>query len=407
MADGADDPTPPRNGFWRVARIVGTVVLCILAVIDTAVWNTAADGTFWPLVILVPSVAAVIWPVSRRPSWLTPELRAAVPAAASLAFTVGNHLSGGPQLGGPGEALSLLCLLLITIRRAHPARLAPIAALVALAVVALPLRERAADPGVFDDQFGVAAVLALLAAVFSGLGGYLRTVDERYRRRRVALVDARRAERLAMAADLHDFVAHHVTGILVQAQMGQAVLTLHPERLGPILAGIERAAGETLESMRRTVDVLRTEPGTTADGNRTAGDLASLPGLVDGFSRAGPVVTLLPYPDMPEDLPHEVQVAAFRVVQEALTNVRRHGADASEVTVELRYAKRRLTVLVRDNGTTPAPPDVARGTGFGLTGLDERVTALGGRLTAGPRPGGGWELTATLPTTRHERGTGS
>ncbi|MEU4157370.1 histidine kinase [Actinoplanes sp. NPDC026670] len=400
MAEGEDDPAPPRKGFWRVARVIGTAVLCILAVIDTAVWNAEADAAFWPLVILVPSVAAVLWPVSRRPSWLTPELRAAVPAAGSLAFTIGNHLSGGPQLGGPGEALALLCLLLITVRSAHPARLAPVASVVALAVVALPLRQRSEDPGVLDDQFGVVVVLALLAAIFSGLGGYLRTMDERYRRRRVALVDARRAERLAMAADLHDFVAHHVTGILVQAQMGQAVLTLQPERLGPILVGIERAAGETLESMRRTVDVLRTEPGTAADNNRTAGDLAALPGLVDGFSRAGPVVTLLPYPEVPADLPHEVQVAAFRVVQEALTNVRRHGADASEVTVELRHAAHRLTVTVRDNGTAPAAPDVARGTGFGLTGLDERVTALGGRLTAGPRPGGGWDLTASIPDRR-------
>ncbi|WP_143134168.1 sensor histidine kinase [Actinoplanes philippinensis] len=393
-----DDP-PPRTGFWRGARIAGTTVLCVLAVVDLAVWNTAVDGTFWPSVILAPAVAAVVWPASRRPPWLTPEVRAGVPATASLAFTVLNHLGGGHLTAGPGEALALLCLLLVAVRGVRPSRLAPIAATVALAVVALPFRERPADESLFDDQFGVAVVLALLTAIFAGFGGYLRTMDERYRRRRAALVDARRAERLAMAADLHDFVAHHVTGILVQAQMGQAVLTLQPERLGPILAGIERAAGETLESMRRTVGVLRTEPGAT-DGTRPAGDLAALPGLVEDFSRAGPPVTLLPCPEIPADLPHEVQVAAFRVVQEALTNVRRHGADAAEVTVELRYADRRLTVVVLDDGTTPAAGDVARGTGFGLTGLDERVTALGGRLTAGPRAGGGWELTAVLPATR-------
>jgi signal transduction histidine kinase len=394
-----DDSAPPRTGLRRAARIGGVAVLCLLAVIDLAIWGVTTTGVPWPAAILALGLAAVIWPAHRRPPWLTPEVRVGVPAVASLAFTVGNHLTGGPRLGGPGELLTLLCLLVVAVRGVRPSRLAPVAAAVALAVVALPLRERATGPGVLSEQLGVVVVLALLVALFAGVGGYLRARDERRRRRRAALVEARRAERLAMAADLHDFVAHHVTGILVQAQMGQAVLTIQPERLGPILEGIERAAGETLASMRRTVDVLRMEPGTP-DAPRPAGDLAALPGLIDSFSRAGPPVTLRPHPGVPADLPHEVQVAAFRVVQEALTNVRRHGADASEVTVDLQYGAQRLSIAVRDNGTTPASSDIAHGTGFGLTGLDERVTAFGGRLHAGPRPGGGWELTAVLPATR-------
>jgi signal transduction histidine kinase len=154
--------------------------------------------------------------------------------------------------------------------------------------------------------------------------------------------------------------------------------------------------------MRRTVDMLRTEPGT-GDAPRPPGDLAALPELVGGFSAAGPPASLRSAPDIPADLPHEVQVAAFRVVQEALTNVRRHGADAREVTVDVDYAERTLGITVRDDGTRPATGAVARGTGFGLTGLDERVTALGGRLRAGPRPGGGWELKASLPAARDLR----
>jgi signal transduction histidine kinase len=392
-----DDQAPSRIVLRRVGRIAGITVLCVLAVVD----QLALSAGPWPAVILALGLAALLWPARRRPPWMTPEVRAGIPAGASLALTVGNHLTGGPYLAGPGEALVLLCLLLVAVRGARAVRLAPVAATVALAVVTLPFRSRPAEPDAADDRIGVSVALALAAVVLAGLGGYLRAMDERQRRRRAALVDARRAERLVMAADLHYFVAHHVTGILVQAQMGQAVLTVQPERLGPILAGIERAAADALASMRRTVDVLRSEPGS-ADAPRPAGDLAALPELVDGFSAAGPPVVLRPYPGVPADLPHEVQVAAFRVVQEALTNVRRHGADASEVTVGLDYDERSLTVTVRDNGTGPATGVLARGTGFGLTGLDERVTALGGHLRAGPRPGGGWELTASLPAARHD-----
>ncbi len=390
-----DESTAPRAGLRRAARIAGIVVLVALAVVDVASWNIAPAAAPWSAPVLALALAAVLWPAGRRPRRLTPELRVLVPAVASLLFTAGDRLAGVGFLGGPGEALALLCLLLIAVRTIRSPLVAPVAATAALAVVVLPLRMTPVEPRDPGDQLGAAVVLALVAAVFAGLGGYLRVADAR---RRAAVARVRRAERLAIAADLHDFVAHHVTGILVQAQMGQAVLDLQPERLGPILRGIERAAGETLASMRRTVDVLRDEPDATS-APRSAGDLAALPGLVEDFNRAGPPVTLRPHHRLPEDLPREVQAAAYRVVQEALTNVRRHGADAGEVTVELRYAGGTLTVVVRDDGTTAGAGAIAHGSGFGLTGLDERVTALGGRLRAGPRPGRGWELVAELPAT--------
>ncbi len=104
---------------------------------------------------------------------------------------------------------------------------------------------------------------------------------------------------------------------------------------------------------------------------------------------------------MPDDLPHEVQAAAFRVVQEALTNVRRHAADATEITVRLRHDGRRLEVGVTDDGRGGTQlPAAAHGGGFGLVGLTERVTALGGDLCAGPPAGQaqGWEVRALFPT---------
>jgi signal transduction histidine kinase len=251
-------------------------------------------------------------------------------------------------------------------------------------------------------------VLMLLVGAVAGFGGYLRTLDQR---RGVAVTDTRRSERLAMAADLHDFVAHHVTGILVQTQMARLMATTEPEGLDPVLAGIEHAATEALASMRRTVGLLREGPdhaagpgsgagsGSGSGDRRPAGDLAALADLVDGFGRpVGPKAVLRRDPSVPPELPHEVQAAVHRVVREALTNVRRHAADATEVTVGLTYDSGSLRVTVTDDGRGGAPmPHAARGGGFGLVGLAERVTALGGELRVGPRPGHGWQVEALLP----------
>jgi signal transduction histidine kinase len=127
------------------------------------------------------------------------------------------------------------------------------------------------------------------------------------------------------------------------------------------------------------------------------GDLAGIEDLVERFGGPGQKV-VLDRGGVPDDLPHEVQAAAFRVVQEALTNVRRHAADATEVTVRLGLDGGRLTVSVADDGRGGSPlPDAAHGGGFGLVGLKERVTALGGELTAGPRARHGWETRAAFP----------
>jgi signal transduction histidine kinase len=239
---------------------------------------------------------------------------------------------------------------------------------------------------------------------FAGFGGFLRSTD---RQRREAVSEVRRAERVEIAADLHDFVAHHVTGILVQTQMARMLAAdpaSAPDRLDPVLAGIEHSATEALASMRRLVGVLRTH-STDAEGDgaaapvRPVGDLAQLADLVDDFTRVGPRAELTRAPSVPAALPHEVEAAAFRVAQEALTNVRRHAADATLVRVGLSFADNALEVCVRDDGHgSTALPHAARGGGYGLVGLGERVSALDGELTAGPWEGG-WEVLARLPVT--------
>ena len=117
----------------------------------------------------------------------------------------------------------------------------------------------------------------------------------------------------------------------------------------------------------------------------------------------GQKVTVDRVPALGDDLPHEIQSAAFRVVREALTNVRRHAADADEITVGLHRAGDSLEVKVTDDGRGGTQfPASARGGGFGLVGLAERVTALGGTLDAGPRDGHGWRVRALLPAGRRK-----
>ncbi|MBP5865093.1 MULTISPECIES: sensor histidine kinase [Streptomyces] len=396
-------PTTTRSRRQGCLRAVGITTLVLLSATDVLI-AVVNDKTFWPVLVLLSlGLAAILWPSASRPAWLTPRLRAAVPAGVSLALTAVARTTEPIRMFGPGEVAVLLCLLMIAVRTCPPRWAWLCAVLTGGAAIAAPLRFYAT--GTQDDLLilGIALVVALLAGVVAGIGGYLRSLDHR---RGVAVAETRRLERLAMAADLHDFVAHHVTGILVQTQMARMMATTEPDRLDPVLAGIEHAATQALDSMRLTVGILREGPEQTAplepSGGRPVGDLSALAELVDGFGGpTGPKAELHRDASVPRNLPHEVQAAAYRVVQEALTNVRRHAADATEVTVALAHADDTLRVTVRDNGRAGAPmPYAARGGGFGIVGLTERVTALGGTLHTGPRKDHGWEVIALLPTMR-------
>ncbi|WP_338895321.1 sensor histidine kinase [Streptomyces sp. TG1A-60] len=373
------------------ARGVGVGALLALCVGDLALSGAQGRSIEPSLVVLAVGLAALLWPADRRPVWLTLQVRTAVPAVVSLALTVGMALTGHGRLFGPGESVILLCLAFLAVRRLPLRQAVACGALDAVAGLVLPMGYL----GLREESVAY-LLLGLLWVVIpvTGLAGYLRW---REYRRATAVAETRRAERVAIAADLHDFVAHHVTGILVQTQMARMMAASHTDGLDPVLAGIERAATEALASMRRTVGVLR-HAGPEAADLRPVGDLAGITDLIQGFASPIHQVTLHRDPSVRDDLPHEVQAAAFRVVQEALTNIRRHAADATEIGVGLRCEDRRLTVTVADDGRGGTQlPDAAHGGGFGLVGLTERVTTVGGTLHAGPRAGHGWEVRADLP----------
>ncbi|MDX3384656.1 sensor histidine kinase [Streptomyces niveiscabiei] len=380
----------------------GFAVGLLLSACAVDVLSAGSDGTsvlptalpvLPTLAVLLIGLAAVLWPAGRRPDWLTPQVRTAVPALASALYSLGSLFVLGSNAFGPGEVVILLCVLFLAVRHNPPRWAVGCGALAVVAILLLPLRS--VEPVVIEELWLLLVVLVLIG-LFIGLAAYLRAMDYR---RTVAVGETRRAERVAIAADLHDFVAHHVTGILVQTQMARMMATTRRDELDPVLAGMERAATEALASMRRTLGVLR-DSDDEAD-RRPVGDLAAIADLTEAFATPIQTVTLHRAPTLPDDLPHEIQAAAFRVVQEALTNIRRHAADATHIDVRLLDDPDRLTVSVTDDGRGGTQlPAAAHGGGFGLVGLKERVTALGGDLTTGPRGTVGWEVRAVFPLGR-------
>jgi signal transduction histidine kinase len=182
---------------------------------------------------------------------------------------------------------------------------------------------------------------------------------------------------------------------VVQAQAARTVAETRPEAVMPALDAIATAGSEALTSMRRMVTVLRAEDGA---GRKPGSTLADLRMMTDRFSDEGPKVAFEIGPGLDDrTLAPEVMTTLHRVLQEALTNVRKHASRAAWVEADLRRHERVVVLRVRNFGAS-ADPRVARlGGGYGLVGMAERVEALGGRLRAGPSPEGAWEVAAEFP----------
>jgi signal transduction histidine kinase len=197
-------------------------------------------------------------------------------------------------------------------------------------------------------------------------------------------------ERLRIARELHDVVAHNISLINVQAGVALHLMDERPEQARTALAAIKQASNEALGELRSVLDVLR-QVDERSPRAPTAG-LASLDDLVTRAAAAGLAVRTS-VEGAPRPLPAGVDLAAFRIVQEALTNVARHAGPAS-ATVRVAYGDADLTVQVDDDGHGGGGTS---GGGNGIPGMRERAAALGGRLRAGPRPGGGFQVLASLP----------
>ncbi|HEX3922556.1 MAG TPA: sensor histidine kinase [Streptosporangiaceae bacterium] len=210
-----------------------------------------------------------------------------------------------------------------------------------------------------------------------------RTRDETARRKTME-------ERLRIARELHDSLTHSISVIQVQAGVAVHLARKRGEEAPPPLLAIQEAGADAVRELRATLGVLREEDG---DGS----GLRQMDSLVARARAAGlPVTVTVTGEERP--LPPEVDQAAYRIVQEALTNVSRHAGHAS-ASVHLRYTPQTLSVQVADDGNGTAAGDGTRpsGPGLGLVGMRERVSALGGRLQAGPQDTGGFRVRAELP----------
>ncbi|WP_181849721.1 sensor histidine kinase [Streptomyces parvulus] len=294
---------------------------------------------------------------------------------------------------GWGELGGLLLLLCLVCRYAPPAPL--VIAVVPLLIAVALTKERAPvlmDLPVIRDVDGL---FVLLPLAFAALGGYLRSED--VRRRSVAR-DVRHAERLDLARDLHDHVAHYVTAIVVQAQAGDQVAERDPATARQLFGNIERTGQDGLVAMSRMVKLLRTDDQSAAEATVTP-VLTSIAELVQRADSVSQRTSLEVAGDVNDsDWPPQLAKTVQRLVQEGLTNVRKHARAATAVQVKLGVEEERLIVRVRDDATGQHKGRPwFRPSGFGMTGLAERVAELGGELSSGPMPEGGWELAASLP----------
>jgi signal transduction histidine kinase len=235
-------------------------------------------------------------------------------------------------------------------------------------------------------------------------------MEERARRleheREERAAQAVAAERLRIARELHDVVAHSMSVIAVQSGVGNHVIDSQPAEAKRALAAIETTSRAALVEMRRLLGVLRPDGDDPSALTPTPG-LADLPDLVGQVSGAGVHVKLAVLGDR-RPLAPGVDLSAYRIVQEALTNVIKHGGAAADVT--LAYGPREVSVeVVNSAGGRPGGPagrpawPGALVDGHGLVGMRERVAVFGGEFAAGRLPGGGFRVAARLPASQEER----
>ena len=223
-----------------------------------------------------------------------------------------------------------------------------------------------------------------------------RLEQERDAQARVAVV----AERARIARELHDVIAHNVSVMVVQADGASYALGTDPGRAKEALAAISATGRQALAEMRRLLGVLRREDEFAGSMLAPQPGIGELGELLDQARTAGLPVTFA-VEGVPRPLPGGAALTAYRIVQESLTNTRKHAGPVASASVVLRYSTDALVLAISDDGRGAAAPD---GAGHGLTGMRERVAVYGGSVVAGPRPGGGFEVVATLPLTPVQAG---
>ncbi|MBF0672143.1 MAG: sensor histidine kinase [Salinibacterium sp.] len=384
----------------------------------------------------------------------SPRARLRLPVAISLLIQVPGALFGwrgpGPRAGSPSFALSadwplalvitvVACLALLAARR-WPG---PVVAFVTAAAIAdLLLRPEMPGPPFVALAFAIVGAIARNARVWAwvsagvmwvtvllaslalvdfapsrvafstlgvlavlGIGEAVRARRERAAAYRRALAQRRQtaaeAERVRIARELHDVLAHSLSSINVQAGVGLHLIERDPAAGAAALAEIKAASRVALDEVRSVLGVLRSD-GAPGSPLAPEPELSQLERLAASVTGQGVLVELELHPEsITHDAPRPIQLALYRIVQESLTNVVRH-AQANHVTVSVRADATHYIAEIVDDGAATSADDTAGG-GRGLLGMRERATLLGGTLEARPQPGGGFRVCARIPRPEEEQ----
>ncbi|MCX5111185.1 sensor histidine kinase [Streptomyces sp. NBC_00378] len=328
-----------------------------------------------------------------------------------LAITMGlAQLVTGVGPGVANFAMLVIVFTVATVGERWASRLALVCSLCAAGVSTLRWPQEAPQGGWAQQTF-VVIVLTVPFVLAWVLGDSMRTrrayfsqLEERAarleREREAQSKVAVAAERARIARELHDVVAHNVSVMVVQADGAAYVMDAAPDQAKQALETISSTGRQALAEMRRLLGVLRTGDAQESGEYVPQPDVDQIEDLIDQVRQAGLAVDFK-IEGTPRPLPSGVELTAYRIVQEALTNTRKHGGPDAGASVRLVYFDDGLGLLIEDDGRGAAhelyEDGGADGAGHGMIGMRERVGMVGGTLDAGPRPGGGFRISALLP----------
>jgi len=399
MSGAAGHPANRTAGRW-----VFDVLVALLAAVAGLPEAFHGDTTRpAPATLHLVALALVLSaaPLVVRRIWPVPVLGCVAAASVVIAIAGENHSLNGVAL--------LIALYTVATLRPRRDTLA-CAALIELAIVACTIWLAGSSwwyPAIFlSGLVGAAVGLGLYRAARLAYLAELRDRAARLERERDqqgALAAA--AERARIAREMHDIVAHHLTVMVTLSDAAIAVSGSSPERAVEVMRRVSATGRTALADTRRLLGVLRQPPGQDSSGGASGSarqpvpDLAQLEALIDQVRSAGLDTTLEVRGEAPPDVPAGVQLTAYRLVQEALTNTLKHGGAGARATVRLRFEPGELLVDIDDDGAgAPAGAGASSSgsVGGGLVGMRERARAYGGDVRVGPRPAGGWAVSARL-----------
>ena len=368
-------PNPPRR-VWRDWVLIGFLVSAALAealLRDDVVWRPFAFG------LAIALIFALLW---RRTYPL------GVVALTFGAVTVVNVTAYATGAGEVGLYVSVFIALLPYALLRWGSGLQ---AVIGMAIIVGTAVVSSVTAALTDSSAEVIVEAVIGGGLFLILPAALGALVRYEKHARVSEIErVKLLEREQLARELHDSVAHHVSAIVIQAQAGHTVAASHPEAAADALAVIEEEASRTLAEMRLMVGTLRDDRAADLIPQRGVADIERL--ATGAGSTPGIDVELTGDLD---DLAPSIDAAVYRLAQESITNAVRHARDAKRVKVSVSGGDTDIRLTVTDDGTASSSGRTP--SGYGIVGMEERATLLGGTLEAGPDPKRGWTVNAVIP----------